>query len=175
MIVTMSIVGFLVLALVYFVIRAQSVEKELKRTKQQAKSLNTQAKQASTCANMLAIEMQRSLLEKLDAAHKRMLISGSDYTRARALFCRLDKVVQLYSEQSIPVSQALKTAFKGSDPSFNDVCQYITTMPTEVKLAWSRNDMHSFITACNHIIRSINSANMSTEVAIDDTLQVVNQ
>ena len=157
MIVTLAVVGFLVLVLIYFFVRSQAVERELKQTKHQAKVVGSQAKQALVSVDVLALEIQKSLLERLDAAKKRKLIDGDNYERAKALFLRFERVIMLCSEQGLSVSEALKKVFIKSDRSFDDVCEFISELPQDVKLAWSRNDVNSFVTACSNIMKCVSN------------------
>lgn len=68
MLAALSAIGFLVLLIIYFIVRIQSVEKELKKFKHQSKSANNQARNALMTLDGLALEMQKGLLGKLEAA-----------------------------------------------------------------------------------------------------------
>lgn len=157
MIIALSVIGFLILILIYFFVRAQAIERELKQTMHQAKIAGSQAKQALMSVDVLALEIQKSLLEKLDAAQKRKLIDGDNYNCAKALFSKFERVVMLCSEFGMSVSEATKKSFTNSDPDFDKICEYVGSLPNEVKLPWSRNDINSFVNACSNIIKHINA------------------
>ncbi|MCY7295776.1 hypothetical protein [Alteromonas sp. a30] len=147
----LAIIGFMLLLVIYFFIRAQGIEKELNRYKHQAKISGAQAKNGLMTIDALAVELQKMLTDRLEAARRRQLIGGEHHDAVRALFNQIERVVMYCSENNATVADALAVCLKGQSPGLSEIKLFISKQPNEVKLPWSRNNINAFITTCINI------------------------
>ena len=151
MLISLAVIGFMLLLVIYFFVRAQSIEKELNRYKHQAKVLGVQAKNSLMTVDALAVELQKMLTDRLEAARRRQLIGGEHHDAIRALFNQIERVVMYCSENNASVADALEVCLKSQSPGLQEIKLYISKQPNEIKLPWSRNTVNSFLTTCINI------------------------
>ncbi len=155
MLVSLAVIGFMLLLVIYFFVRSQGIEKELKRYKHQSKAAGVQAKNALVTVDALAIELQKMLSERLESARRRQLIAGEQHDAVKALYAHIEKVVMHATEHNASVADSLEAAFKNKSPGLQEIKLFISKQPNEVKLPWSRNNLSSFITTCVNIAVTI--------------------
>lgn len=162
MIATIGVIGFLVLVLIYFVVKTQTLQRQLNGYRSQAKAAGTKAKFALSTLDGLASEIKKHMLNQLESAKRRNLIAGEDYERTFAIFSGFEYVVMLCCDHNATVEEALKKSLERSPVSFEDVTQYIAKQPNEVKLPWSKNHVGSYVAACHNIAALLHNPKSSS-------------
>lgn len=152
MMVTMSVIAFCVILVIYFLLRSQSLQKELSQYKHQVKTLDNQSKFAVNTLMSLASEIQKSNIKQLESAHKRGLVSKEDYEVASVIFNNFEYIVVQCCEHKSTVEEAINKAIAPADIDIDAVNQFIAKQPQEVKLPWCKNQVGSFVTACNNLL-----------------------
>lgn len=151
MIATFSIIGFLVLALIYFVVRNQSLQREINQYKHSLKATDSQVRYATTTLASVSGELQKTFLSRLEANHKRGIVTGDDYHVLSFILNHVDFVIMQCLEHKRTVEEAINKALDSSDLSITQVNQYIAQQPSEIRVPWCKNSVNSFITACNNL------------------------
>jgi len=151
MIISFSIIGFLVLVLIYFVVRNQSLQREINQYKHSLKSSDSHAKLATHTLSSVSGELQKTFLSRLEANHKRGIISGDDYKVLGFILNHVDFVIMQCLEQKRTVEESVNKALESSELEITDVNQFIAKQPSEIRVPWCKNSVNSFVTACNNL------------------------
>ncbi len=149
-----SIIGLLVIALIYFVLRAQNYQRELILARSTAKSNANRAKVAFTNMVMTTTELQNVFSQRLEAAHSKGLLKNEDYKAANTLIKHFSQIVMDCCEKGRTVEEALTRGLKNEAVSLSDIKNFIKEQPSDVRVAWSKNTPDGFITACNSLSQS---------------------
>lgn len=148
----LAVIAFMVLLVIYFFVRSQSVEKELKVQKSQSKSSENQAKNALMSTASIVTELQKMLISRLEAAKRRNLVAGKQYDAAKTVYENMDKIVMQCCERGSTVSEACDKTFANTSPNIEEIKTFISEQPNDVRMQWTRNTVNSFISACVKII-----------------------
>ena len=151
MVVTFSVIGFLVLGLIYFVVRNQALQRELNQIKYALKALDSQSKFSLNALVMLSGHMQRSYLSKLEGLQKSALISNEDYELANFIMQQVEMVIMQCCEHNATVEEAINKAVSASPYNIEQINQFISKQPSEVRIAWCKNTVGGFIAACHQM------------------------
>ena len=76
MVVLISIIGFLILVLIFIVMKNQTMAKELREYRHLAKNAESKSKFALTTVDSLAGQIQKILMSQLESSQKRGLVKG---------------------------------------------------------------------------------------------------
>lgn len=151
MVAAVSSILFLVLLLIYFVVKNQTMAKELREYRYLAKTAQSQSKFALTTVDSLAGQIQKILMSQLESAQKRGLIKGEQYETTKVIFNSFEYVVMQCCEHGATVEEALSRAISSGDISLESVKKFISELPAEVRVPWVKNNVGSFVMACNNI------------------------
>ena len=163
------ILGLLILVLIYFVTRAQMLQKELAGYKQTLKLNDTQVKFVLRTLVNVAGELQKTYVARLNAANKHGLLSQADYEMANFILNHVEFVIMQCSEHKATVEEAFIKALRMSSYDMADVRDYIAKQPTEIKVSWSKNKITGFITACHNIsLGKMNTTSADAELPAKD-------
>lgn len=163
---SVSIILFTVLLLIYFVLKNQTLQRELREFKYQARTAQKTARFALSTIDSLAQQVQKILQSQLESAHKRGLVKGDDHARIKAIFDGFETVIMSCCEHGSTIEEGVSRSLSGSDYSLEDINKFIATMPSEVRLAWVKNNVGSYVVACtniNNVIMNPNSKRTSEE------------
>ena len=95
MVAAVSIILFMVMLLIYFVVKNQTMSKQLREYRYLANKAQKDTKFTLTTMDSLAEQVQRILLSQLDSAHKRNLVKGDDYEKAKVIFYNIEHLPYL--------------------------------------------------------------------------------
>jgi len=146
-----SIFMFMVMVLIYFVVKNQTMSKELREYRHLARNAENKSKFALTTVDSLAGQIQKILVAQLESAQKRGLVKGEQYEKASAVFKCFEDVVMQCCEHGATVEEALKRGLANSEFSLDEIKKLISEMPSDVRTAWMKNNVASFVLACNNI------------------------
>lgn len=125
--------------------------KELRQYRHLAKNAENKSKFALTTVDSLAGQIQKILMSQLESAQKRGLIKGEQYDNAKAIFNCFEYVVMQCCEQGSTVEEALSRALSGDEIDLEKVKKFVSELPSEIRVPWVKNNVGSFVVACNNI------------------------
>ncbi|MFC3095427.1 hypothetical protein DRW07_16340 [Alteromonas sediminis] len=140
-----GVIAVLTLLLIYFVIKNQQANTEIRELKSIARRTNRQLAVVSGSTTMLTAGMQVTLQKRLQAAHKRGFVSEGDAKVLNHLFIEFENVIKACFQKGQTVEEALSELLAGEDVSLEDVKAVVKKYPKEVRLAWSKNTAEGFI------------------------------
>lgn len=151
MVAVFSIIGFMVLLLIYFVVRQQSLRRELSQAKHVAKATEQQSQVIFNSLSVLSNELQKSLLERLNTTQKHGLISKDDHQIISFILGKFSFIIGYCSERDATVEEAVKKALESSEYDLQTISQFVARQPNEVKIPWTKNQLNGFIISCRHL------------------------
>ncbi|WP_246223139.1 hypothetical protein [Alteromonas profundi] len=151
MMVTFSVIGFLILIVGYMALRMQNMQKEITLSRSSAKQNNSKASHAYRTLVMVTEALGKNLATRIDNAFKRHLITQQQHLVLMLLMSNFSNIVMQCSEKSATVEEALSRILKTETLSFVDIQDVIKEMPSNIRVAWSKNTAEGFIAACQLI------------------------
>ncbi|WP_026376517.1 hypothetical protein [Aestuariibacter salexigens] len=146
-----GIIGILVLVLIYFVVRSQSLQKQVMQYRNELKRSSSDAKFAMSTLVLLSGELQRVYVDNLQAAQKHGLLSQDDFNKSQFILNHIEYVVLQCCEHRATIEEALTKALERSEYTMKDINQYIAKQPSEIRVPWCKNTLGGFITACQRL------------------------
>lgn len=146
-----SIIGFLVLVLVYYVVRNQSMQSELSQLKHLLKSKDAHSRFCLSALLMLSGQLQNSYKNRLDALQKHALINNEDYETASFILGNVEFVIMQCCENRATVEEAINKALDRSTYTIEQINKYIAKQPSEIRVPWCKNNVSGFISACHNL------------------------
>lgn len=151
MIAAFSIIGFLILILIYFAVRHQNTQRELIQLRRMVKSLDSQGKFSLSALMMLSSQLQKTYQARLESLKKHALVSEVDYSAASFVVTQVEFVISQCCEQRATVEEAINKALESSNLNIELVNQFIARQPSEVRIPWCKNTIGGFISACHNM------------------------
>lgn len=161
MVVSFSIIGVLVLALIFLVLRSQNMQKELALTRNTVKSNTKKITYAFHNLVLMSKELQKVYASRVDNAHKKGLISGAEYSVLSIIMHNFSQITMDCCEKGDTVEEALSKALKDTEVTMESVRELIKEKPSEIRVAWCRNTVDGFMAACHALSQS--ALNIATE------------
>lgn len=149
--VAFGVIGFLVLVLIYFVVRNQSMQKELKQLKHAVKSIDSQSKFSLSALLMLSGQIQKTYQGRLESLQKHALINNDDYEMASFVLSKVEFVIMQCCEHRATVEEAINKSLDSSNYSIEQINQFIARQPSEIRVPWCKNSIGGFISACHNM------------------------
>lgn len=149
--VTFGVIGFLVLILIYFVLRSQNLQKELSQSKHALKTSDSHSKFTVSSLTVIAKELQKSYLSRLAATKRHALVSDEDFELANCILTRFEYVLVQCCDNSATIEEAVTQSLNTSEHDLDQIKQFIAKQPQEIKLPWCKNTIAGYITACHNI------------------------
>lgn len=146
------VIGFLVLLLAYFVMRSQNLQKKLNLQNNSLKSTENHNKYVSGGVKIVAGELQRHYVNQLEMARKSALINQQDGEILAFILGHFEFVVMHCCEQQATVEEAILKALEPSSYSMEQIRQFISDQPSEVRMPWCKNTIGGFVGACARLI-----------------------
>ncbi|RDV23940.1 hypothetical protein DXV75_16375 [Alteromonas aestuariivivens] len=149
MLIAFSVIGIMVLLLIYFVVHSQTLQRDLNLTRNSARQNAKKASRGLTSLLFVANELQKTFMTRLDTAHSKGLMPEKSYPVARSIVRSMPQVIMDFCEKGHSVEEALTRALQMSEANMEEVREFIKKQPREVRLAWSKNTPDGYVTACN--------------------------
>ena len=149
--VSFGVTGFLVLILIYFVVRQQSMQVELNKLRNSVKSLDKQGRFSLNALLMLSGQLQKMYQGRLDSLQKHALISADDYKYASFIISQVETVIMQCCEKSATVEEAITRQLASTEMEIEQINQYIAKQPSDIRVPWCKNTIGGFIAACHNI------------------------
>ncbi len=149
--VSFGVIGFLVLCLIYFVVRNQSMQTELNKVRIQLKTIDKQSRFSLSALVMLSSQLQKTYKTRLDALQKHALISSEDYEIASFIISQVEFIIMQCCEKSATIEEALTKSLENSVYEMEQINQFIAKHPSEIRVPWCKNTIGGFISACHNL------------------------
>ncbi len=149
-----SLFGLLLIALIYFVLRAQTFQRELILARSSARANAKKVNVAFTNLVMISTELQNVFSQRLEAANSKGLLKSEHYKAAHTLIKHFSQVVMDCCEKGNTVEEALTRGLKNEAVSLSDIKNFIKEQSSDIRVAWAKNTPDGFITACNNLSQS---------------------
>lgn len=146
--VAFGVIAFLVLILAYFVVRNQSLQKELSLTKHSLRSVDNQSKYTLNALVVLSGQLQNMYLSRLNSLQKHALISQADFDIANFILSNAEFVIMQCCEHRATVEEAVGKCLEKSDMDMEKINKFIARHPSEVRVPWCKNTVGGFVAAC---------------------------
>lgn len=149
--VAFGVIGFLVMGLIYFVVRNQSLQKEVKQLRHTVKSVDSQSKFSLSALLMLSGQIQKTYQGRLESLQKHALISNDDYELAGYILSQVEFVIMQCCEHRATVEEAINKGLDRSNYNIEQINQFIAKQPSEIRVPWCKNSIGGFISACHNL------------------------
>ncbi len=149
--ISFGVIWFLVLVLIYFVLRNQSMQRRLRRLRRAAKATDSQNKFSLRALVILSGQLQRTYQTRLETLQKHALINSHDYELASFIVAQVELVIMQCCEHRTTVEEAINKALDRSNYNIEQINQFIARQPAEIKLLWCKNSIDGFISACHNM------------------------
>ncbi len=163
-----SIIGFLVLVLIYFVVRNQSIQAELNQLKHLVKSKDAQSRFSLSALLMLSGQLQNTYKKRLDSLQKHALISSEDYDTASFILGNVEFVIMQCCENRATVEEAINKALDRSTFTIEQINKYIAKQPSEIRVPWCKNSVGGFVSACHNLTSERTKTQSSNEAGAEE-------
>ncbi|MBT0586735.1 hypothetical protein [Alteromonas oceanisediminis] len=164
-----GIIAIMLIILIYFVVRGQSLQREIKLAQNNSKSSLRKVKLTQRQLAFTAAELQRIYAARLESLHKRGLMGQDDHKVASIIIKHVEFVVMKCNEHGMTVEEAVTLAIKNQNLKIDEVNEFIKAQPSDVRMAWCQNTVDGFIAACRSIsIGSLNTQAADTESAMTE-------
>ena len=148
-----GVIGFTVLILIYFVLKTQSLQKEMNQYKHSLKTSDSQARNTLNNLNFLSKELQKVYMGRLNSAKKHGMINEEDFTMSATIIENFAYVVMRCSEHNETVEEAVIKSLDRSTIEIQEINHFIAAQPQEIKLPWCKNQLGGYVVACQNISR----------------------
>ena len=174
--ITFVLIGVLILTVIFFIMRAQSTQKELSQTKFALKSLQKQTKFSLGSIMIMAKQLQHSYKLKLEGMRRHGVLYADDLVIAQFIVDNVVFVVVQCCEYNATLEESLKKAVNGLAMDIPRIQGFIAKQGVEVRVPWSKNILEGFLVACNNLLtdkQKITETLAETQIieAVQETLQ----
>lgn len=156
-----GIIAILFMILIYFVVRGQGLQREIKLANNASKSSGRKVKQTQKQLVFMAHELQQIFLSRLESVNKRGLLKQDDYQIAFFILNRFEFIVMNCAEHGNTVEEAVNKSLQNQAIKLEQINEFIKEQPSEIRVAWCQNKLDGFVAAC----RGISTASLNTKAA----------
>lgn len=147
-----GVIGFLILVLVFVVTRNQGIQRDFKQLQYAHKALQSQNKYSLAITTSISTQLQHAFQSKLTSLHKSALINNQDHQLASFIIENFKYVIMQCCQHNETIEVAVNKALKGQELTIEQVSQFIASQPSEVRMAWSRNNIEGYMAACRMLV-----------------------
>tara|TARA_R110000868_G_scaffold57472_14_gene177409 strand:+ start:1389 stop:1907 length:519 start_codon:yes stop_codon:yes gene_type:complete len=150
--VAFGVIGFLILVIIFVVMRNQSTQRELKQIRRAHKLLQSQNKYSLGIVMAMSTHLQYVFQTKLASLNNHGLIKRQDYDIAHFILENFQFIIVQCCQHNETVEVAVRKALKGQALTIEFVSQFIARQPSEVRVPWCKNTVDGFIAACRNLV-----------------------
>jgi hypothetical protein len=161
MIVAFSVIGLLILLLIYFVLRAQNQQKELALLRHSNKQSNNKVNYAYRNLVLVNELLEKNLVLRIESAFKSRLIDQTQYNVLHMLMRNFSNIVMGCCEKGLSFEESLNKALSYEELTLEDVKEVVKDLPSNVRMAWSKNTSDGFIAFCHAVTSAISGTTKS--------------
>lgn len=150
-----SIIAVLVLILIFFVFKVQTLHKEISANRGVARQNAEKANSAYSVLSTTARTLQKIFTERVEQASKKGLISGKNYEVMMTITSSSARIIFDNCEKGFSIEEALTVALRETEISMEDVRTLMQEQPNDVRMSWVQNHADGFIKACDIMTQSL--------------------
>ncbi|QPG05705.1 hypothetical protein IT774_16875 [Salinimonas marina] len=144
-----GIIGILVLLLIYFALRIQTLQQEVTSLRSSTKSQTIRANQALSGLGEIVLRLQQVYAKNIETAAAKGLISGQQQSVLRFLTTRFTDIVMDCWQHSNTTEEAVNRQLNNhNELTMEDLRAFLQQQPSQVRMAWAKNTPEGFISAC---------------------------
>ena len=156
MIVAFGVIGLLILLLIYFVLRAQNLQKELALLRHSNKQTNSKVTYAYRNLVLVTDALEKNLTSRIESAYKSRLIDQVQYQALHPLMQNFSTIIMACCEKGMSLEESLNKALLNEDVSLEDIREVVKALPGNVRMVWSKNTADGFIAFCQMVTATVN-------------------
>ena len=154
--VAFSVIGILVILLIYFVFKVQTLHSQINQNKILVKQNASKANSAYVNLSMTAKALQAIFLQRLETASNKGLISGDNEKVLTFILQSSSKIIFENSEKKRTIEEGLTLALRdGEDMSMEKIQTFMQGQPSDVRMSWAKNTADGFIVALDHMTTNL--------------------
>ena len=144
-----SIIGILVLIIIFLVFKIQMLNRQITQSKSLAKQHSQNANYAYLNLSVTAKSLQSIFLQRLETAANKGLISEKDKAVLFLILSSSSKIVFENCEKHRSIEEGLTLALRNSELTMEDIKAYMQEQPNDVRMSWVQNSADGFVRACD--------------------------
>lgn len=147
-----GVMGILIFILIYFVMRAQTLQREVALSRSGLKSQTQRATVAFNSLTHVCLKLQHIYTDHIETASTKGLISTAQYQVPAFLMSHFAEIVLDCYQGGKNTEEAL-TRLLGPEQTLTmeDVRRFMQEQPSQIRMAWAKNTPDSFISACEQL------------------------
>lgn len=147
-----GVIGALVLLLVYFAMRIQTLQREMVLLRSTTKSQTHRANEALAGLAEIVSRLEQVYAQNVDTAASKGLIGGQQHSVLQFLTGHFSAIVLDCWQNSSTTEEALKRQLAFNNQlSMEDLRAFMQQQPSQVRIGWSKNTPDGFISACESL------------------------
>lgn len=151
MIYSIALIAILTMMLIFLITKNQQVRSHARELQGRIRQQSRAYKLINNASKILINTTQTTLIQKLQAAYKRGIISESDANILKHLLVEFNTLLDLCIHKGTTLEEALGYVNSQSEISVEDISNLMRTYPQDVRLAWSKNNAEGLIIAMTKI------------------------
>ncbi len=169
MIVAFSVIGLLVLTLIYFVLRAQNLQKELALLRHSNKQTNNKVTYAYRNLVMVTDALEKNFTARVESAFKSRLIDQAQYNALHTLMRNFSTIVMTCCEKGFSFEESLNKVLTYEEITLEEIKEVVKGLPSNVRMVWSKNTSDGFIAFCQAATTTISGTTKAEPEATSQT------
>ena len=147
-----GVVGILVIILIYFVMRAQTLQREVALSRSGLKNQTQRATLAFSSLTQVCLKLQHIYIDNIETASSKGLISSAQYPMLAFLMTHFAEIVLDCYQGGKNTEEAL-TRLLGPEQALTmeDIRRFMQEQPSQIRMAWAKNTPDGFISACEQM------------------------
>ena len=151
MIVAFGVIGLLILFLIYFVLRAQNLQKELALLRHSNKQTNNKVTYAYRNLVLVTDALEKNLTARIESAYKSRLIDQTQYNALHPLMRNFSTIVMACCEKGMSFEESLNKVLLNEEVTLEEIREVVKALPSNVRMVWSKNTADGFIAFCQTV------------------------
>ncbi len=150
-----GVIGILVLLMIYFVMRIQTLQQEVTSLRSSSKSQTKRANHALKGLTEMVLRLQQVYSQNIETASSKGLISGQQQTVLQFLTHHFAEIVMDCWQHNSTTEEALNRQLESNqDVTMEDLQEFLRQQPSQIRIAWSKNTPEGFISVCEALSHS---------------------
>lgn len=155
MMVAFGVIGLLVLFLIYFVLRAQNLQKELALLRNTNKQTNSKVTYAYRNLVLVTDALEKNFSARMESAFKSKLISQAQYDTLFPLMQNFSGIVMHCCEKGYSLEESLNKVLSNEDISLEEIKEVVKDLPSSIRMVWAKNTADGFIAFCQQLTNTV--------------------
>ena len=125
MIVAFGVIGLLILFLIYFVLRAQNLQKELALLRHSNKQTNNKVTYAYRNLVLVTDALEKNLTARIESAYKSRLIDQTQYNALHPLMRNFSTIVMACCEKGMSFEESLNKVLLNEEVTLEEIREVV--------------------------------------------------